>query len=186
MSAESEFAAKANLTSTYHHHSSIDDSDLLAHYQAATVKETAVDYAKWIVAAIAVFNFGGYVTDAVIPFTAKQHLYNPHWPPHAKFHNCQGMLTAIGLGLLSLFVLFGLRPLTLPTFYLQQLLHGYISLAPLRANLPGHNLGRSRVCTGNATAVRGTSAEASSLYCLCSPYHRLHSRLHKLVRHRQT
>jgi hypothetical protein len=111
-----------------------------------------VDYAKWIVAAIAVFNFGGYVADAVIPFTAKQHLYNPRWPPHAKFHNCQGMPTAIGLGLLSLFVLFGLRPLTLPTFYLAATIAGLYFVSMLLAPIfPG--TGRSRVCTGNADSA---------------------------------
>jgi hypothetical protein len=42
-----------------------------------------MEVAKWIVALVAVFNFGGYVADAVIPFTAKQHINNPRWPAHA-------------------------------------------------------------------------------------------------------
>lgn len=73
---------------------------------------------KWIVAAVALFNFGGYVADAIIPFTAKQHIHNPRWPPHAKFHNAQTMLLGIGLGLLSLFLLFGTGALTPLHFYL--------------------------------------------------------------------
>ena len=77
-----------------------------------------MEIAKWIVALVAVFNFGGYVADAVIPFTAKQHIRNPHWPPHAKFHNGQSMLLGIGLGLYSLFLLFGTGPLTFLHFIL--------------------------------------------------------------------
>lgn len=73
-----------------------------------------MELAKWIVVAVAVFNAGGYVADAVVPFGAKQHLDNPRWPPHAKFHNGQSMLMGIGLGLLSLVVLFAPGPLTRP------------------------------------------------------------------------
>lgn len=50
-----------------------------------------MDAAKWIVAAIAVFNFGGYVADVLIPFTAKQHLHNPRWLPHAELSATYGM-----------------------------------------------------------------------------------------------
>lgn len=33
------------------------------------------------------------------------HIYNPHWPPHAKFHNAQTMLLGTCMGLLSLWTL---------------------------------------------------------------------------------
>jgi hypothetical protein len=33
------------------------------------------------------------------------HIYNPQWPPHAKFHNAQTMLLGTSLGLLSLWLL---------------------------------------------------------------------------------
>lgn len=72
--------------------------------------------AKWIIAFIAVFNFGGLVADALVPATAKQHLWNPRWPPHAKFHNGQTMLMGIIGGSISLVVLFGFQVLTLPLF----------------------------------------------------------------------
>ncbi len=77
-----------------------------------------MEIAKWVVALVAVFNFGGYIADAVIPFTAKQHIHNPRWPPHAKFHNAQTMLLGIGLGIFSLFLLFGTGPLTILHFTL--------------------------------------------------------------------
>ena len=77
-----------------------------------------MNIARWIVALVAVFNFGGLAADALIPFTARQHLHNPRWPPHAKFHNGQTMLLGIGLGLYSLFLLFGTGPLTLLHFSL--------------------------------------------------------------------
>ena len=72
--------------------------------------------AKWIIALIAIFNFGGLVADALVPATAKQHLWNPRWPPHAKFHNAQTMLMGILGGSISLTILLGFRPLTLPFF----------------------------------------------------------------------
>ena len=72
--------------------------------------------AKWIIVFVAVFNFGGLVADALVPATARQHLWNPHWPPHAKFHNGQTMLMGIFGGSLSLAILFGARPFTFPLF----------------------------------------------------------------------
>ena len=37
------------------------------------------------------------------------HIYNPLWPPHAKFHNAQTMLLGTSIGLLSLWVLWWLK-----------------------------------------------------------------------------
>ena len=75
-----------------------------------------MELSKWIIALVAAFNFGGVIADAVVPATARQHLRNPNWPPHAKFHNGQTMLMGIISGALSLVVLFGSHPLTLPRF----------------------------------------------------------------------
>ena len=80
-----------------------------------------MDIARLIVALVAIFNFGGLVADAFVPPVARQHLWNPHWPPHAKFHNGQTMLTGIVSGSLSLAILFGSRPLTLPLFLIAAL-----------------------------------------------------------------
>ena len=75
-----------------------------------------MEVAKYIVAFVAVVNFGGFVADALVPPVAKQHLWNPLWPPHAKFHNGQTMLMGIIGGSLSLAILFGSQSLTLPLF----------------------------------------------------------------------
>jgi hypothetical protein len=39
---------------------------------------------------------GGYAAD-----WNETHVFNPRWPPHAKFHNGQTMSTGLGLGLLT-------------------------------------------------------------------------------------
>lgn len=49
-----------------------------------------------------------------MPVTAKQHLLNPRWPRHEKFHNGQTMLMGIFGGSISLSLLFGFGSLTLP------------------------------------------------------------------------
>ena len=46
----------------------------------------------------AVTMFGAYIADFNVT-----HIYNPHWPPHAKFHNAQTMLLATSLGACALF-----------------------------------------------------------------------------------
>ena len=70
--------------------------------------------AKWPVAVVALYNFGGMVADAVVPSGARMHIRNPSWPPHAKFHNGQSMTMGLCLGSLSLAVLFAPGPLTRP------------------------------------------------------------------------
>jgi hypothetical protein len=37
------------------------------------------------------------------------HIYNPNWPPHAKFHNAQTMLLGTLLGLCALYFLWSRR-----------------------------------------------------------------------------
>ena len=94
-----------------------------------------MDIAKWIVAFVAVVNFGGLVADAIVPAGAIQHMQNPAWPPHAKFHNGQTMLMGIFSGLISLAILFGPHPLTLTWFLVAAAVAGNyffaMALAPL-------------------------------------------------------
>jgi hypothetical protein len=44
--------------------------------------------------------FGSYIFD-----WNKTHIFNPNWPPHAKFHNAQDMLLGTMMGLLALWIL---------------------------------------------------------------------------------
>src|ERR1700743_1483266 len=56
---------------------------------------------KLLISLVALFSaFGSYIFD-----WNKTHLLNPHWPPHAKFHNAQDMLMGTTTGLLALCVL---------------------------------------------------------------------------------
>jgi hypothetical protein len=71
---------------------------------------------KWLVAFVAVYGgLGGVLFDAVIPATARQHLGNPAWPPHAKFHNGQTMALGVLNAVATLVLLFAL-PATMPVF----------------------------------------------------------------------
>ena len=94
-----------------------------------------MEIARYLIAFVALFNFGGLIADAVVPASARQHLFNPHWPPHAKFHNAQTMLMGIVSGSLSLVILFGTRNLTLPVFLLAAVIaanyFAAMALAPL-------------------------------------------------------
>lgn len=94
-----------------------------------------MDIARYLIAFVAVFNFGGLIADAIVPASARQHLFNPNWPPHAKFHNAQTMLMGMVSGSLSLVILFGTRRLTLPVILLAAVIaanyFATMALAPL-------------------------------------------------------
>lgn len=50
---------------------------------------------------------------SVSPYLAdwnETHIYNPYWPPHAKFHNAQTMIFGAMAGLLSLYFLWRAKP----------------------------------------------------------------------------
>lgn len=56
---------------------------------------------RWFISLIALFTIIG-------PYSAdwnETHIYNPRWPPHAKFHNAQTMMLGTLLGLLALWFL---------------------------------------------------------------------------------
>ena len=55
---------------------------------------------------VGVLGIGGFLADYAIWETARQHMKNPAWPPHAKFHNAQTILMGIGLGALTITLLF--------------------------------------------------------------------------------
>lgn len=59
------------------------------------------DFGKSLVAGVAAFTaVGGYLAD-----WNRTHLYNPNWPPHAKFHDAQTILLGSLLGGTSLLLL---------------------------------------------------------------------------------
>lgn len=63
--------------------------------------------AKIPLAARLILSFMGILT-AVSPYLADwniTHIYNPTWPPHAKFHNAQTMVLGALLGLITLYIL---------------------------------------------------------------------------------
>lgn len=71
-----------------------------------------MEAARWMVAFVAVVTgLGGLIVDYFIPSSGRQHMQNPKWPPHAKFHNGQGILMGLGSGILALAILFGWQPL---------------------------------------------------------------------------
>ena len=97
-----------------------------------------MEFAKWMITIVAVYNYGGLLFDAVLPKTAAMHLYNPAWPPHAKFHNGQTMILGLLLGILALVILFAVRPLTLTIFLIAAAVAGVYFIAMVLAPLfPG-------------------------------------------------
>jgi uncharacterized protein DUF6640 len=59
--------------------------------------------AFWLITVLSVLtSFLAYVFD-----WNETHVFNPNWPPHAKFHNAQALLLGTLLGVISLFFLWG-------------------------------------------------------------------------------
>lgn len=66
-----------------------------------------METARWLVGFVAVVTaIGGLAADYFVPWSARQHIKNPAWTPHAKFHNGQTILMGLGLGVLALAILF--------------------------------------------------------------------------------
>lgn len=72
-----------------------------------------MEAAKWIIAFVGLLGIGGFLADFAIWETSRQHMKNPGWPAHAKFHNGQTIWMGIGLGMLTFVLLFGLGSLGL-------------------------------------------------------------------------
>lgn len=65
----------------------------------------SISFGKVLVTAVAIYSAAGsYAFD-----WNETHIYNPLWPPHAKFHNAQTMLLGTCIGLISLWVLWILK-----------------------------------------------------------------------------
>jgi hypothetical protein len=82
--------------------------------------------------------FGALLADFLIPATAKQHIHNPHWPPHAKFHDGQTILLGVLLGAVSLGLLWSPSSTPWPQFMLAVVVASLYWIALLAAPLfPG-------------------------------------------------
>src|SRR5881394_1871258 len=63
-----------------------------------TMNGGTMEVARWLVAFVALVTaLGGLMVDYLLPSSAAQHMKNPKWPPHAKFHNAQGILIGLFL-----------------------------------------------------------------------------------------
>ena len=73
-----------------------------------------IETARWLIVFVAsVTAIGGLLVDYFIPASGRQHIKNPRWPPHAKFHNAQGILMGLYLGALAIAILFLHQPLSM-------------------------------------------------------------------------
>ena len=127
-----------------------------------------MEIAKWLVAFVAVFNFGGLVADGLVPASAKQHIWNPAWPPHAKFHNGQTMTMGIFGGALSLAILFGSKPLTLPLFLIAAAVAAsYFAAMVLAPFFPGAAWSDPQFVAENGRPL-GLAPQQLVTYGLCS------------------
>ena len=73
-----------------------------------------METARWLIVFVAfVTAIGGLLVDYFIPASGRQHIKNPKWPPHAKFHNAQTILMGLCLGVLAIAILFLHQPLSM-------------------------------------------------------------------------
>jgi hypothetical protein len=82
-----------------------------------------VEVARWLVALVSfVTAVGGLMADYFVPSSGAQHIKNPRWPPHAKFHNAQSILMGFALGALTIAILFQRSPVSKSRLLLSALL----------------------------------------------------------------
>ncbi|WP_373277146.1 DUF6640 family protein [Tanticharoenia sakaeratensis] len=93
-----------------------------------------------MIAFVAIYGgLGGLIFDAVIPATARQHIRNPKWPPHAKFHNGQTILLGFCSAAIIIALLFAL-PLSLGSYLLAAAYFLCMLMAPASQAPPGATL----------------------------------------------
>lgn len=81
-----------------------------------------MELARWLVFGVAFITaIGGLLADYFLASGA-QHIKNPRWPPHAKFHNAQGILMGILLATLTIALLFRHQALSRENLVLAALL----------------------------------------------------------------
>lgn len=114
-----------------------------------------MEVARWLVAFVAFGTAtGGLLVDTVIPASAAQHIRNPRWPPHAKFHNAQAVLMGFAMGVLSLFLLFQKSPLSSDRLILSALIASIYWLAIFVAPIfPGTAFGDPEFAATNPSPM---------------------------------
>ena len=71
-----------------------------------------MQFARWLIVIVAsVTSIGGLLADYFLA-SGRQHIRNPQWPPHAKFHGGQTVLLGLCTGILSIVLLFQESTLT--------------------------------------------------------------------------
>jgi hypothetical protein len=81
-----------------------------------------MELARWLIAFVAfTTGIGGLLADYFLASGA-QHIKNPRWSPHAKFHNAQGILMGVLLASLTIALLFHRRVLGRETLLLAALI----------------------------------------------------------------
>lgn len=76
------------------------------------------------------------LSNIIAPYLAdfnESHVYNPKWPPHARFHNGQTMSMGVGLGLLTLY--FAWRPVLSSAAFTKSMLKDHVFFAALAGSL---------------------------------------------------
>ena len=126
-----------------------------------------MELARWLIVGVAlVIAIGGLLADYFIPSSGKQHIKNPHWPPHAKFHNAQTILMGLSLGVIAIAVLFRHSVPERGDLVMAALLASLYWLCIFRgADVSRHGLYRSRICDRRTECRQ----DATATFCrLCA------------------
>jgi hypothetical protein len=65
-----------------------------------------METARWLIAFVSAGTAIGALCMDYLMATGRQHIRNPRWPPHAKFHNGQTIVMGIVQGAIALVLLF--------------------------------------------------------------------------------
>ena len=97
-----------------------------------------MEAARWLVAFVSAGTGIGALCVDYLMSTGRQHIRNPRWPPHAKFHNGQTIMMGLIQGVVALVLLFGPGRLTLGRLLLAAIISSIYWLALFGARLfPG-------------------------------------------------
>jgi hypothetical protein len=97
-----------------------------------------MEAARWLVTFVSTGTGIGALCVDYLMSTGRQHIRNPRWPPHAKFHNGQTIMMGLIQGVLALILLFEPGQLTPGRLLLAAIISSIYWLALFGARLfPG-------------------------------------------------